>query len=285
MGGSMATLVIYNFNITRKELLTYHDTIDLIKSKYFDRAVEISSPMELFNTAPEWTINDQIVTVISVPTIVSPTAYLLKYDNVHTIEHDPTHVAHVTIMENEQRYMEDETYDELIEPYITEIGIDFEVYKTSEFKLLLVDQLMISVFNIATRELFVKKIKIKNLNNPYLNDDNMDFLNPSKLYQKFPKWNSNHTIIVIVGVSIGSKPKGYVIDAKNEKLTKNNNYSVIVNKYSHYANKFNDDYDPTNDPYILEFDVCFLQSNIVLTFESNHVIAPFKLIKYEIEEC
>lgn len=292
MGATLGHLVIYNFNISQKELLICHDSIDYSTTNPIDKASKINSPLQIFNFVPTWSVNDIIVTVISVPTVVDPMVYVLKYDNLNVIEKNESHITYATTIKNQERFYQDETYNEYEEPYITEIGLDFTKYKTSEFKIITINEILFSIFNINKNELFIKKIKVKSFNDLNnvndVNDDKdfekklFDSFSPSKLLEKFPNWNKSDKIAIIFGVNLGSKPKGYILSCDQmDKFVPNENYSVLINEYSSHIEKFNNKYDPKVDPYILKFQICNTKDNINL---DEYDCKNFNIIIYEFDE-
>lgn len=291
----MGTLVIYNFNITQKELLTLHDQIDYTFEDPLTKASKTSSPIEIFNAVPKWTVSDVIVVVLAIPTILKPIACVLKYDNLNIIEPDEKFIAHATTIEDENKFFDLDKYDEIKEPFIKTVGIDFKVFNSKEFKILTSDQIYISTFNITKKEFFITKTKLNNSNNSNNQNEpnepnelknasntdyfSLDYLIPNNLFKKNPKWNKTDIIVNIIEVSLRSKPKGHVVSCEvSDKLIRDQSYSVLINNYSSSDNIFESNYDPKNDSHTLEFNVCNINDSVNLT---SHNSNDFELIYYE----
>ena len=136
MGASLGHLVIYNFNITQKEVIMLNDSIDWAVSDPIKKAEKLSSPREIFKNLPTWTKNDLIVTVVSVPLVMPPQAFSLDFEDLDKIKQNDKYTVTAKVMPNEGRYFQDESYDQLTNPYITSISINGITHDFFDFKLL-----------------------------------------------------------------------------------------------------------------------------------------------------
>ena len=133
MGASLGHLVIYIFNISKNEMTGMSTSIDYETSHPIEKAEIYANPVKIFQEFPHWTKNDIIIYVISIPLVLQPTCIYVKYDDITKLVHNENHKCCATVMQNQERFFRDESYNPSIEPYITNITVDNIVYSTKSF--------------------------------------------------------------------------------------------------------------------------------------------------------
>lgn len=108
-------------------------SIDYAASDPIEKASGFISPEKMFEEIKQWSKEDNIVTVISIPLVMSPSCFFLSYDDMRKICHNTAHIVSATQMEDEGKFFQDGSYDPMKEPYIETVVVDGISFNYSDF--------------------------------------------------------------------------------------------------------------------------------------------------------
>src|SRR5947209_20123809 len=82
MGASLAHLCIINCNITKKEMVGMHASIDISITNPIERAKDLNSREKVL-AKTKWDKNDLIIQLVTVPCCRDPVGYLLDEEKIN----------------------------------------------------------------------------------------------------------------------------------------------------------------------------------------------------------